>query len=447
MINDTIAAISSGSKINQPIGIIRLSGSDSVKILKKIFKGKIYEHNNNKELKAISYGYIFDNQQLIDEVLVMFYLGNKTYTGEDMIEINCHGGVVVTNWILELLIANGARLAKNGEFSQRAFFNGKIDLTKADAIHDMIFAKTKSQAALSANKFTEKTFNFLSSIIHELEYYIANLEANIDYPEYFDIEDINNDKFMIALQQISTKLTEMIKKSERNIKLFEGIKIVILGKPNVGKSSLLNVLNKEEKAIVTSIEGTTRDIIETDIQINNVLFKIIDTAGIRNAQNEIEKIGIERGLEKINEADIVIHLIDDRELNEYDQYIEKLAKKANKNYLRVQNKSDLIGESNEIISISALNNNIEHLEEKLLEFIGHVDLNAEDSTNNLRQLSLIRQAKISIDEAINSMQNLMTPDVVIVDVQEAWYSLKEVTGDVNKEDLINAIFRNFCLGK
>lgn len=441
--NDTIVAISSGSKINQPIGIVRMSGQDSLDILSTIFKGNIPKNTG----KHISYGYIYDGQKLVDEVLVMLYIGTGTFTGETMVEINCHGGIVVSNWILELLLSHGARLAKNGEFSQRAFLNNKIDLTKADAIHDMIFAKTKTQVALSANKFTSKTFDFISKIIDELEYIIGNLEANIDYPEYYDIEDINNSKFSTILNKISTKIQQMIEKSENNIRLFEGIKILILGKPNVGKSSVLNALKKEEKAIVTDIEGTTRDTIEVDIQINNILFKIIDTAGAREATNPIEKLGIERGFNLIKNTDIVIHLIDDRVENDFDAKIKQETVVNKKVYLKVQNKKDLVNENKNNITISALNHDIEPLENELLKYVKDIDLDADDSINNIRQLSLVKKAKLNIDEATQALKENATPDVVIIDVVGAWESLKEITGDVNREDLIDAIFRNFCLGK
>lgn len=441
--NDTIVAISSGSKINQPIGIVRMSGQDSLDILNTIFKGNIPKNTG----KHISYGYIYDGQKLVDEVLVMLYIGTGTFTGETMVEINCHGGIVVSNWILELLLSHGARLAKNGEFSQRAFLNNKIDLTKADAIHDMIFAKTKTQVALSANKFTSKTFDFISKIINELEYIIGNLEANIDYPEYYDIEDINNSKFSTILNKISTKIQQMIEKSENNIRLFEGIKILILGKPNVGKSSVLNALKKEEKAIVTDIEGTTRDTIEVDIQINNILFKIIDTAGAREATNPIEKLGIERGFNLIKNTDIVIHLIDDRVENDFDAKIKQETVVNKKVYLKVQNKKDLVNENKNNITISALNHDIEPLENELLKYVKDIDLDADDSINNIRQLSLVKKAKLNIDEATQALKENATPDVVIIDVVAAWESLKEITGDVNREDLIDAIFRNFCLGK
>ncbi|UUD37069.1 tRNA modification GTPase TrmE [Mycoplasmopsis californica] len=441
---DTITAISSGRNVNQPIGIVRMSGADAIKILSKVFKGKIVDP---KQEKGISYGYIYDKNQLVDEVLVMFYYGNKTYTGETMVEINCHGGHVVTNWILELLIENGARLAKNGEFSERAFFNKKIDLTKADAIHDLIMAKTKSQVLLSANKFTQGTYHFLSKIISELELYIGNLEANIDYPEYEDIEDINNIKFLEILKDIAKKLEVLVTKSERNIKLFEGIKILILGKPNVGKSSLLNALKKEDKAIVTDIAGTTRDIIETEIQINNILFKIIDTAGIRKARNKIEEIGINKGLDLIPKSDVIIHLIDERKKDEFDNKIVELALKNNKKCIEVLNKNDIIKSKKSVIKISAINNDVEELENALIKDLKDINFNDDDTTNNVRQLSLIKKSLNHINEAIVAMQNMQTADVIIIDVVAAWEALKEVTGQVNREELIDAIFRNFCLGK
>lgn len=300
--SDTICAISSGNNINQPISIIRISGKNAQSIVSKIFSGKVGEN------KTITYGFIKENSEIVDEVLVSWFLGEpqgditvyNNYVGEPLIEINAHGGMIVTNKILELLISNGARLAEPGEFTRRAFLNGKLDLSKADAIHNLIMSKTRLQARNEASKLKGSASKVIKDLLKELSLLIGSIEVGIDYPEYIDDyeEDLKaNSKEDINLTRINkliARLEKIVKSSETALNYFEGIKLAIVGKPNVGKSSLLNAMLKEDKAIVTNVAGTTRDIVEGIYYLDNFIFKIIDTAGIRKTRQKIEKIGIEK---------------------------------------------------------------------------------------------------------------------------------------------------------
>ncbi|WP_027121348.1 tRNA uridine-5-carboxymethylaminomethyl(34) synthesis GTPase MnmE [Mycoplasma leonicaptivi] len=449
--NDTIAAISSGSRINQPISIIRICGFEAFNIFKKIYKGKIGSDHD------ITYGHIYDNDQLIDEVLVMWFLGKQkedkiiynNFVGEPIIEINCHGGIVVTNKILELLLSNGARMAEKGEFTRRAFLNGKMDLIKAEAIHDLIFSRTLVQANAHVSRFKGKTSNLIDNFANKINYLIGICEVNIDYPEYQDVTKMTNQLMLEELINLTNELNEIIKISENSRYIFEGVKVALLGKPNVGKSSILNALLSEEKAIVTDIAGTTRDIIEASYQIDGILFKLIDTAGLRKTNEIIESIGIEKSLKQIYESDLIIHVIDPYQTeNEYDQMIEKESKKHNKFYIKVNNKMDLKkSEESEIINISALNKEISELEKALIKDFKNIDIFDERIFSNTRQLSLIKQSLNNLKEAQISIQNGYTYDVIIVDLYSAWDSLQNIKGNANREDLLDVMFSNFCLGK
>nr|WP_322959240.1 tRNA uridine-5-carboxymethylaminomethyl(34) synthesis GTPase MnmE [Mycoplasmopsis canis]WQQ12632.1 tRNA uridine-5-carboxymethylaminomethyl(34) synthesis GTPase MnmE [Mycoplasmopsis canis] len=449
--NDTIAAISSGSRINQPISIIRLAGSDSLKIIKKIFKGKIGTDHN------ITYGHIYDNDTLIDEVLVMWFLGKEkngelvfnNYVGEPIIEINSHGGIVVTNKILELLLSHGARLAEPGEFTRRAFLNGKMDLIKAEAIHDLIMSKTITQAHASVNRFKGKTSDLIDELSNDIALLIGIAEVNIDYPEYDDVEKLDNKIMLEKLEYLISKLQQIVKVSEDSRYIFEGVRVSILGKPNVGKSSILNALLSEEKAIVTDIAGTTRDLVEASYQINGILFKLVDTAGLRTTEEKIEKIGIEKSINQIELSDLIIHVIDPTQQNdEYDELISNQAQKMNKFYIKVHNKNDLVSANDKsLVSISALKNDIKELEDALVEQFKDIDIMDEKIFSNTRQLSLIKGSLNSLKEAQNSIKNYETFDVVIVDLYDAWDSLQNIKGNANREDLLDVMFKNFCLGK
>ncbi|WP_416322090.1 tRNA uridine-5-carboxymethylaminomethyl(34) synthesis GTPase MnmE [Mycoplasmopsis felis] len=449
---DTIAAISSGSRMNQPISIVRLSGPEALNIIKKIYKGKIGSDHE------ITYGHIYDQDSLVDEVLIMWFLGKKSnetiiynnYVGEPLIEINCHGGIITTNYILELLLINGARLAEKGEFTRRAYLNGKMDLVKAQAIHDLIFSKTILQAKGNVNKFKGKTSNLIDTFLNKIAMLIGICEVNIDYPEYDDVQKMNNTSMINSIDNLINELENIVKVSQDSRYLFEGVNVAILGKPNVGKSSILNALLSEDKAIVTDIAGTTRDLVEASYQINGILFKLVDTAGLRKTDEKIEQIGIEKSIEQIKKSDLVLHIIDPTQRDdEFDELIYKQSQLNEKIYIKVQNKSDLIDNinCNNCITISALKNDIKNLEQALIEKFQNIDILDERIFSNTQQLSHIKSALVSLQEAKKSLSESQTFDVVIIDLYNSWDSLQNIKGNVNREDLLDIMFSNFCLGK
>ncbi|MFV8481118.1 tRNA uridine-5-carboxymethylaminomethyl(34) synthesis GTPase MnmE [Mycoplasma sp. 653B] len=450
---DNIAAISSGSHVNQPISIVRLAGPDVKEIISKIYKGRMGSDHN------ITYGHIYDGETLVDEVLVMWFLGKSNpdgsvtynnYVGEPLIEINCHGGIIVTNKVLELLLQNGARLAERGEFTRRAFLNGKMDLVKAEAIHDLIMAQTGSQASASVNKFNGKTSTMIDEFLNEIALLIGTCEVNIDYPEYEDVEQMDNQVMLSKLDYLIKKLSEIVKISEDSRYVFEGVKVAFLGKPNVGKSSILNSLLSEDKAIVTDIAGTTRDLVEATYKINDMLFKLVDTAGLRKTEEKIEQIGIKKSLEQIEKSDLVVHVIDTVQgMDEFDLQVQARAKELGKFYIKVLNKIDLDNSYNEpgLVKISALENNISALEQALVANFANIDIFDERIFSNTRQLSLIKQALECLKNAKASLELYYTFDVIIVDLYAAWDALQNIKGNVNREDLLDIMFSNFCLGK
>ncbi|WP_330463341.1 tRNA uridine-5-carboxymethylaminomethyl(34) synthesis GTPase MnmE [Metamycoplasma gateae] len=445
--NDTITAISSGN-INQAISIIRISGPEAIEIIKKIYTGKIGKD------KEITYGYIFDplNNKKIDEVLVNFFIGNKNYIGEDTIEINAHGGIIVTNKILNLIIANGARLATRGEFSKRAFLNGKISLEKAEAINSLIHAKTNIQAEIAIKQFDDKDNEIIEKLEEELLRIISIIEINIDYSDYNDIEQMNTTKLITLINNLKNDINLIVKKSENASDVYNGIKVAIVGQPNAGKSSILNILLGKEKAIVTDVAGTTRDIVEGDYELNGILFKIIDTAGIRKTTDKVESIGIERSIKAIEEAKIVIHLITptQKESNE-DNLIKDLSK--NKIYIPVLNKSDQLSEENKekyknFVWTSAKNNNTWELKNALIK--NYLDLDYEDPEliYNTRRLGLLKQSVNELNVALESLMNGFGPEVVILDINKAWTILREILNkEHDNETLLDNMFSKFCLGK
>lgn len=438
---DTIAAISTGH-VNQAISIIRIVGPDSLNIIKKIFTGKIGKN------KTIQYGFIKDGKKILDEVLVSFFIGSDNFVGEDTVEINAHGGIVITQKILDLILSHGARLATKGEFTRRAFMNGKISLIKAEAINDLINAKTSKQQEIAINSFNKEKENEIVSFINDLEYLVGLCEVNIDYPEYDDIPVLENKGFFQKLEKLINKLNKIVAASEANQVFIKPLSIVIVGNPNVGKSSLMNVILNKEKSIVTDIPGTTRDVIEQEIIFNNYILKFKDTAGIRNAKDKIEKIGIERSWNEIHEADVVIHLIDaTKGINNFDEDIIKKVK--NKNYIQLWNKSDLIKTKKKNKNyISTLKKDIKSFSNELDNiFKMNTNLNSSNYSYNERQTSCLKKSLNELLNAHKACQNGMTYDVVLVDLHEAWKSLKEILGTADQEDLLDSIFKNFCLGK
>ncbi len=434
---DTIAAISSGN-VNQAISIIRVSGPKAFEIVSKIFTGKIGRD------KTLTFGKIIDQKEIIDEVLIAWFKGPNTFVGEDTVEINAHGGVVNTNKILGLILANGARVAENGEFSRRSFMNGKMDLVKAEAINDLINAKSEAQTKLSVKKFDGRTSKLIEELKTKVLNIIATCEVNIDYPEYDDVEQLTTENLLPALKEIENEITNVVNVSNSSRAIYEGVVVAIVGKPNAGKSSLLNALLQEEKAIVTDIPGTTRDIVEGILQIGQVLLKLKDTAGIHTTEDKVEKMGIEKSIAQITRADLVIHLIDSKvgETKD-DEKIEKASK--GRPYLKVWNKNDLVKRKG--ISISAKENKITELFNAIENKFKDIDLNDERIVYNTRQLSLIKAALISIQDAINGLEMQLGPDTVIIDIQKAWDDLANILGKADQEDLLDSMFKNFCLGK
>ena len=366
---DTIAAISTSLGVGA-ISIIRISGPSSINIANRIFKGKDL---TKVETHTINYGNIIEEDEIIDEVLVSVMKAPKTFTKEDIVEINCHGGIATTNKVLELVIQNGARLAEPGEFTKRAFLNGRIDLVEADAIMNLIESKTEASRELAINQLSGKVSNKIKKLREELVNIISNIEVNIDYPEYEDIEVLTNNSIYPNLLSFKTKLETIIKESNDNKIINEGINVGIIGKPNVGKSSLLNALLNEEKAIVTDIEGTTRDIVEGTIKLNGIILNIIDTAGIRETNNIVEKIGVEKSIDIIDKSDLIIFMLNNNEpLSKED--ISLLKKIKDKKYIILVNKLDLETKlnynqiPNNIIKTSIKNNiGIDELKDRIIE--------------------------------------------------------------------------------
>lgn len=454
--SSTIVAISTATG-SAGIGIIRMSGKDCFDILKKIFVPK--NNNNNIKGYTIKYGNIVDNGRIVDEVLVSYFVNPKSYTKENMCEINSHGGSIVEKEILELCLKNGAELAKPGEFTERAFLNGRIDLTQAEAIMELIESKNEKEARESVNQLKGSLSKEINKIEEQLLSTITSIEVTVDYPEY-DIEEVENRDALKELNDAKKNLLRLKDGFNKGKILKDGIKTVILGKPNAGKSSLLNAILKEDRAIVSNIEGTTRDTIEEYININGITLKMIDTAGIRNTENEIEKIGVEKAKEIANQADLIIAIFDiTKKLSKEDLEILKIIEK--KNAIIVLNKTDLIQENKEleeklsnvdktIVKISAKNNNgIDKLFneiEKLFD-LNKISQDNEVIITNERHKNQINKAIKDIDLSIESIENKMPIDMTSIYIKQTLIDLGEITGKNVTDEIIKNIFKNFCLGK
>lgn len=444
---DTIAAISTALGIGA-ISIIRVSGSDSISIVNKIFDKDLTKAKTH----TIHYGHIIDNNQIIDEVLISVMLAPKTFTTEDVVEINCHGGISTTKKILELVLTYGARLAEPGEFTKRAFLNGRIDLTQAEGIMNLIESKSEISRNLSVNQLTGSVSTLIKSLRSDLADILSNIAVNIDYPEYEDIEVLTSEKIIPNIQKLITKIKDIINKSEDGKIVTEGIDIGIIGRPNVGKSSLLNALLEEQKAIVTDIEGTTRDIVEGTFTLNGILCHIIDTAGIRETDNLVEKIGVDKSYQIIDKSDLIIYILNNNELlTEEDKTL--LSKIKNKNHLIIINKIDLeskLNISNEDTIKMSIKNNIglEELKTKIIEMFNLEKIETNDLTylTDARSISLLKKSKKILE---NCLQNISTypVDVIELDLKECWNILGEIIGQTYKDELIDEIFSRFCLGK
>ncbi len=436
MLNDTICAISTALK-DGAISIVRLSGEDTFEIIKEISDIKKIEANK------IKYGHIYDEGQMLDEVLISFFVGPKSYTREDMAEINCHGGVYVTRAILNLLLSKGCRLAEPGEFTKRAYLNGRIDLSAAESTNDLINAHNYLQAKSAINGVNGSIDRLLNPLMEEMKNVISSIEVNIDYPEYEDVEIMTNEKVKPSLLKWTRQMSEMVDKASRFRIVKDGIKTVIVGKPNVGKSSLLNALIKKDKAIVTDIAGTTRDLVEGEVILDHITLNLIDTAGIRDSFDKVEQIGIEKSKEALKEADLVMLVLDGNNIDDEDEKLLKLTE--DKKRVIIYNKKDLAKHKG--INISCINNDIKELVDYLNnEYKEDVSLVNEDVLNNERQISLVRQALNCLKKMEKDIDTVSL-DVLMLNLEESFHYLCEIQGKDYQEDLIDHMFKNFCLGK
>ena len=451
----TIVAISTAPG-NAGIGIVRLSGKNSINIVNKIFKPA-----NKSDIKGytIKYGHIIDNkQEIIDEVLVSFFIAPKSYTGEEMCEINSHGNSIVLKRILDLCIENGAILAEPGEFTKRAFINGRIDLLQAEAVIDIINSKSELERKAAVKGLEGEFSKELKQIKAKILDILTDVDASIDYPEY-DIEERSSEQISKEALKISNQLEKLEESFERGKILRDGVSVAIVGKPNAGKSSLLNKILKEERAIVTDIEGTTRDTIEEFVNIKGIPFKIIDTAGIRKSDNEIEKIGIDKSKKALREADLIIAIFDiSKELSEEDKDILEAIKEKNnivllnkKDLNKTEVKKEIISQySNNILEVSIKENNgIEELYNKMVEMFSFGEIETENTSiiTNIRHKQSIKNAKDNINKAVEVIEAMMPIDITAIYFKQAIEEFNKITGENVTDDIINEIFSKFCLGK
>lgn len=448
---DTIAAVATTIG-ESSINVIRISGKESINVANKIFSKDI----SNVPSHTVHYGFIVENNEKIDEVFLSVFRTPKSFTTEDVVEISVHGGSASVNKVMELVLSNGARLAEPGEFLKRAFLNGRIDLTQAESVGDLINAQTESSRKMALKGVDKTIFCEINELKEKVLALIANIEVNIDYPEYEDAVVVTKEMINDTNEFIRDKVNKLLKNSKKGLLIKNGLKIVIVGKPNVGKSSILNSLLKENKAIVTDIKGTTRDIVEGTLMIDGVKLDILDTAGIRETNDVVEAIGVKRSVDAIEEADLVLFVIDSEEgFNHEDK--EVLDKIKDKEILVVYNKNDKkdnykVDELNSYnsINISTFDNDmIEKLKDKISSIF---DLKSIAESNyiyisNARQIALLNKSLSIIDEIENAVNNDLEVDMIEIDVKRLWETLGEITGEVGSDDLLNEIFSKFCLGK
>lgn len=449
--NDTICAISTALGVGA-ISIIRVSGDEAIDIVNKIFDKDL----TKKESHTINYGHIVYNGEIIDEVMVSIMKSPKTFTKEDIVEINSHGGVAVTNKVLEILLLEGARLAEPGEFTKRAFLNGRIDLVEAESIMDLIESKTETSRKLAISGMEGKVSKLVKNIIDNLVKINANIEVNIDYPEYEDIEIVTKEKIEEMSKYINKELTKLLNESENGKLIKDGINTLILGRPNVGKSSILNKLIEEDKAIVTSVAGTTRDIVEGQIRVNGILLNIIDTAGVRETEDIVEKIGVEKSLSLVNDADLIILVFNNNEkLTDEDKKLLEYTKEKKRiiviNKIDLENNLDISNLKNErIVKISALKDSgIENLKNEINDMFNLEEINLGDFTylSNSRQISLVKKAVEISKNLEDALNNDVPIDLLEIDIKEICEILGEIIGESYDDKLIDTLFSNFCLGK
>lgn len=438
---ETIVALAT-APIKSALSIVRLSGDDVLDVVSKCCSKDLRDIKK----RTILYASIVDKGEKVDDVVLLVYKGPKSFTGEDSVEIICHGSPLIAKQIVEICMENGARMATNGEFSSRAFMHNKIDLVQAEAINDVINATTKEAKKLNLLSLDGKTSELLKPIKTRLADILSLIEVNIDYPEYEDIEVANKDKVVAVSLELIKMIDSLIEDGQKAQIINEGVKVAIVGKPNVGKSSLLNAFLGEDRAIVTEVAGTTRDVIEGHVNIDGVVLHLYDTAGIHESNDRIESIGIEKSKKTINDADVVIVVLDgSNEIDDEDKQILEYTKELHP--IVVYNKSD-ISTQGDRLSISALNNNIEPLIKKIKEVIGLDEISfSKPALNNTRQIGLLKKAKEAILKARQDAENDLTIDLVSVSLLEAYTAILEILGEANQMDLAKEIFSRFCVGK
>lgn len=460
MNTDTIAAIATAMS-NSGIGIIRISGKESINIVSNIYVNKKNDKVlNTYKTNTIHYGYIIENEEVLDEVIVSVMKSPNSFTTEDTVEINCHGGILVINRILELVIKNGARLAQPGEFTKRAFLNGRIDLSEAEAVMDIISSENEIALKNSIRQLKGSVYNKITELRNEIIYEIAFIESALDDPEHISLDDYP-ERLNLKVKDLIFKIDKLLSTTENGKIIKEGVNTVIVGKPNAGKSSLLNILAGEEKAIVTDIAGTTRDIIEENIRLHDINLHVTDTAGIRAAEDIIEKIGVEKAKKYTKEADLIIYVVDSSvPLDENDIDIIKLIE--NKKCIILFNKSDLeskisieelkakVNENIRIIKTSTKENTgIEDFEKAVKELFlnGEININSDILITNLRHKEALKESLDSLVQVSKSIVNNMPEDFYSIDLMSAYKSLGKIIGEEVEEDLVNEIFSKFCMGK
>ena len=446
--NDTIAAISTTLGVGA-ISIIRVSGKDAIKEVNKITNIDL----TKKESHTISYGYIKNNNEIIDEVLITIMKAPKTFTKENIVEINCHGGIATTKKTLELLLEQNIRLAEPGEFTKRAFLNGRIDLIESEAVMNLINVKNEKSRKIAINNLKGSTTNQIKKLREKILKILTNIEVNIDYPEYHDIEVLTIEKLKKELITIEQSLDKLIENSKVSKLLTNGINVAIIGRPNVGKSSILNKLIEEDKAIVTDIPGTTRDIVEAGLNIDGITLNLIDTAGIRETEDIVEKIGVEKSKEIIEKSDLILLVLNNNEkLTKEDEKLLELSK--NKLRIIVVNKSDLdkkleINLPNTVYTNTIDDEGLSKLIEKIKELFNLDQIETDDFyyISNINQVKKIENTKNSIKDIKESLENNIPIDMLEKDLKNIWQTLGEVIGETYTEELLDNLFKDFCVGK
>ena len=439
---ETIVALAT-PPLRSALAIVRLSGDDCFFIVSKFFTKDITKVEKN----TIYHGFIKDEEELIDEVVLLAYKGPRSFTGEDSVEIMCHGSPLIFNRIIKVALKNGARLATNGEYSSRAYAHGKLNLMQAESINDLINAETEESKKLSLMALKGDTAKLIDPLKKSLGDILSLIEVNIDYPEYLDIEEANNEKIVEICKENIKYINKLIKDGVKGNIIKDGINVAIVGKPNVGKSSILNALLNENKAIVTDVKGTTRDIVEGKINLNGVLINLFDTAGIRESSDEVESIGIKKSISKLRDSDIVLCVFDSQEYDEEDKEITKLVE--GKNTIFVYNKKDLVQNNlDDKLYVSALNKDVEPLKKAIIEKLGLSKENYDNpSIANTREIGILENIKTILERVLIDVKSEIPIDLINSELKEAYLKTLSITGEDNDFDIAKEIFSRFCVGK